>query len=349
MKYKKSVKIFLIMTILLTLSVQTVFASTARIKDIARIGGVRKNQLVGYGIIVGLNGTGDKNIMTASSITNVLKHFGVTTDSRQLKAQNAASVIVTATIDPFLRSGDNIDIVVSSIGDAKSIQGGVLLQTPLKGADNRVYAVAQGAISIGGIDLTTGGGGKGGNHPTVARVPDGAIVENEIPFSFSKNGYINIVLNQKDFTTANTLSKTIEDKFGSDFAFPVDAGLVKVKIPRVFQKNPVRFIALIESMKVETDYATKIIINEKTGTIVIGSEVRISPVVVAHGDIRLRITDDNGQSIKSNKSFINMKAGINIQELVDTLNSVGITTKDVIAILQAIKASGALQAKMEVI
>jgi flagellar P-ring protein precursor FlgI len=325
------------------------FATTSRIKDIARIGGVRKNQLVGYGLIVGLDGTGDKNIMTAISIGNLLKHFGVTLDPKQLKAQNSAAVMVTATIDPFLRPGDQIDVLVSSIGDAKAIRGGVLLQTPLKGGNGLVYAVAQGPISIGGVDLNGGGQQGVGNHATVARIPSGAFVEREIPFSFSKDGLVDIVLNQKDFSTANSVAKAISGRYGENFATAVDAGLVQVRIPRSFLSNPVAFLATIEGISVETDATTKIIINEKTGTIVIGSEVRISPVVIAHGDIRLRIQDKDGNPMTTDKSLLSLETGVTIQDLVETLNSVGVTSKDIMAILQSIRASGALQAEIEVI
>lgn len=324
--------------------------TTTRIKDIARIGGVRRNQLVGYGLVVGLDGSGDKNVMTAISVANMLKHFGVTIDARQLKAQNSAAVMVTATIDPFLRSGDPVDILISSIGDAKGIQGGVLLQTPLKGADDQVYAVAQGAISIGGVEIGgQGGGNQGGNHPTVARLPGGALMEREIPYSFSEEGKVHIVLQQKDFSTASAVAMAVQARYGENFARAVDAGLVEVKIPRSFEETPVRFLAAIENLRVETDAPARIVINEKTGTIVIGSEVRISPVVIAHGDIRLRIQDKDGNPVTSDKSMVNVSAGSSIQELVETLNNVGVGSKDIIAIIQSIKAAGALQAEIEMI
>lgn len=325
-------------------------ALAARLKDIARIGGVRDNQLLGYGIVVGLDASGDKNVMTAVSISNALRHFGINVDPKQLKAQNSAAVMVTAKIGAFGRPGDAIDIVVSSIGDAKSIKGGVLLQTPLQGADGTVYAVAQGPISIGGFELGQQAGAAGaGNHPTVARVPNGALVEREIPFAFAENGAIDVVLNRKDFSTANAVALAVGARFGENFTRAVDAGLVRVTIPASFRDDPVRFVAAIESVPVEVDGATRIVINEKTGTIVIGSEVRVEPVVIAHGDLRLRIQDNLGQSQRTDKAVVQLQAGVSVKELVDQLNALGVTAKDIIAIIQAIKASGAIQAELEII
>lgn len=324
-------------------------AEAARLKDIARIGGVRENQLLGYGIVVGLDASGDKNVMTAVTISNALKHFGINIDPKQLKAQNSAAVMVTAKIGAFARAGDVIDILVSSIGDAKSIKGGVLLQTPMQGADGTVYAVAQGPISIGGVDLNQQGAGGAGNHPTVARVPGGAYVEREIPFKFENDGGIDVVLSRKDFTTASAVEQAIGLRFGEDFAHAVDAGLVRVKIPASFREDPVRFVAAIEAVTVDVDNQTRIVINEKTGTIVIGSEVRITPVVIAHGDLRLRIQDNLGQSQRTDKAVLNLGSGVSMKELVDQLNGLGVTAKDIIAIVQAIKAAGAIQAEIEII
>lgn len=345
-----------------------------RIKDIARIGGVRENQLVGYGVIVGLEGSGDKNIMTAQSIVNMLKSFDVTIDPKTLKAQNSAAVMVTASILPFMREGDKLDVMVSSIGDAKSIQGGVLLQTPLKGANGKVYAVAQGPISIGQLGSSQQAGGGGGTklHPLVARIPGGALVEKELKSDYSSGEKIDIVLNKKDFSTADAVANVISDKFGEGFARAKDAGLVEVRIPSSFEDDIVRFIASIEALKVATDFTTKIIINEKTGTIVMGDEVRISPVVVSHNGIKLKVADNINEGAKNapaergaqqaapqqtanknqkpaEKNLVYLNAGSTIRDMVDALNEMGATAKDVIAIIQAMKASGAIQTEIETI
>ncbi len=287
--------------------------------------------------------------MTAVSIANALRHFGINVDPKQLKAQNSAAVMVTAKLGAFGREGDAIDIVVSSIGDAKSIKGGVLLQTPLQGADGVVYAVAQGPISIGGFEMGQQAAGGGGNHPTVARVPNGAYIEREVSYRFAENGEVDVVLHRKDFSTASAVAQSVGARFGEDFARAVDAGLVKVRIPASFRDDPVRFIAAIESVPVEVDGASRIVINEKTGTIVIGSEVRVQPVVIAHGDLRLRIQDGAGQSQRTDKAVVQFQPGVTMKELVDQLNALGVTAKDIIAIIQAIKASGAVNAELEVI
>ncbi len=366
---KTLASILIIFFILQFIEIREAFAGAVqRIKDIARIGGVRENQLVGYGVIVGLEGSGDKNIMTAQSIVNMLKSFDVTIDPKTLKAQNSAAVMVTTSILPFMREGDKLDVMVSSIGDAKSIQGGVLLQTPLKGANGKVYAVAQGAISLGqtGSSQQAGGGGGTKLHPLVARIPGGALVEKELKSDYSSGEKIDIVLNKKDFSTADAVANAISDKFGEGFAHAKDAGLVEVRIPSSFDDDIVRFIASIEALKVATDFTTKIIINEKTGTIVMGDEVRISPIVISHNGIKLKVADNNNigannqqtaqpaQAANKNqkpveKNLVYLNAGSTIRDMVDALNEMGATSKDVIAIIQAMKASGAIQTEIETI
>jgi flagellar P-ring protein precursor FlgI len=225
----------------------------------------------------------------------------------------------------------------------------VLLQTPRQGADGTVYAVAQGPISIGGFEIGQQAAAAGGNHPTVARVPGGAYIEREVSFQFAANGEVDVVLNRKDFTTASAVAQAVGLRFGEDFAHAVDAGLVRVRIPVSFKDDPVRFVAAIESVPVEVDGTTRIVINEKTGTIVIGSEVRVQPVVIAHGELRLRIQDGTGQTQRTDKAVVQLQAGVSMKELVDQLNALGVTSKDIIAIIQAIKASGAIQAEVEII
>ncbi len=332
-----------------------------RIKDIARIGGVRENQLVGYGVVVGLEGSGDKNIMTAQSIVNMLKSFDVTLDPKTLKAQNSAAVMVTANVLPFMCEGDKLDVVVSSIGDAKSIQGGVLLQTPLKGANGRVYAVAQGPVSMG--QLGSGQQSASGSklHPLVARIPGGALIEREIASEFVNDEKIEIVLNKKDFSTANAVANAISDKFGEGFARAKNAGVVSVHVPASFEDNIVGFLAAVESLNVQTDSASKIVINEKTGTIVLGDEVRISPVAISHNGIKLKVAEAPQQTgaagagtpaarIKTGeKNIIYLNAGSTVRDRVDALNEMGAYARDIIAIIQAMKAAGAIQSDIEVI
>ncbi len=346
--------------------------AVARIKDIARLGGARENQLTGYGIVVGLEGSGDKNIMTAQSVVNMLKSFDITIDPKTMKAQNCAAVMVTANIEPFMREGDKLDVVVSSIGDAKNIQGGVLLQTPLKGANGKVYSVAQGPISLVqlGSSQQSGGGGGAKLHPLVARIPGGALVEKEIKNEFTNGEKIEFVLNKKDFSTANAIANSICEKYGEGFARAIDAGAVEIKIPASFEDNTVAFIASIESLSVNTDSVSKIVINEKTGTIVMGDEIKICPVVLSHNGIKLKVTDNISEAQKNNqaqpnapavqtaqaakpktieKNVVYLNAGSTIRDMVDALNEIGATAKDVIAIIQAMKAAGAIQSQIETI
>lgn len=326
-----------------------------KIKDIARIGGVRENQLVGYGIVVGLEGSGDKNIMTAQSIANMLKSFDITIDPKTLKAQNAAAVMVTANVLPFMCEGDKLDVIVSSIGDAKSIQGGVLLQTPLKGANGKVYAVAQGPISLGQIGSSQQAAGGGTKlHPLVARIPNGALIEREISNDFLIDGNkIEIILNKKDFTTANLVANAICDKFGEGFAKAKNAGVITVTVPSSFEDNIVGFLASIESIQIPIDSTSKIVINEKTGTIVLGNDVKINPVAISHNGIKLKVAMEDNKSNKTNnvteKNIIYLNLGSTIRDLVESLNEIGATAKDIIAIIQAMKAAGAIQSEIEVI
>lgn len=347
-----------------------------RIKDIARIGGVRENQLVGYGVVVGLEGSGDKNIMTAQSIVNMLKSFDVTLDPKTLKAQNSAAVMVTANVLPFMSEGDKLDVVVSSIGDAKSIQGGVLLQTPLKGANGKVYAVAQGPVSMGQLGSSQQSAGGAKLHPLVARIPGGALIEREISSDFVADEKIEIVLNKKDFSTADAVAGAICDKFGEGFAKAKNAGVVTVQVPSSFDDNVVGFLAAVESLSVQTDSVSKIVINEKTGTIVMGDDVRISPVAISHNGIKLKVADNAPQQAAQaapgaggaqnapagaaaaaaaravkpgEKNIIYLNAGSTVRDMVDALNEMGAYAKDIIAIIQAMKAAGAIQSDIEVI
>ncbi len=346
------------------------FAAITRIKDIAKVQGVRSNQLVGYGLVVGLAGTGDSNksLETISSIANMLKSFGITVNTAQLQSKNVAAAMITAQLPPFVKPGDTIDITVSSIGDAKSLQGGVLLQAPLRAANGAVYAVAQGPVSTGGFSAGRGGSSQQKNFPTVGTTPNGAIVEREVPMQISSNGSIALSLNQPDFTTANRISDAIGSRFGS-IATARDPGTVQVAIPLEYQDNVVGFVAAIEELAITPDNIAKVVINERTGTIVMGSNVTIDEVAVAQGGISIKITKERSVSQpppfsrgttetttnttvdveEQDGSLIVLPATANVGDVVNALNAVGATPRDIISILQAIKASGALHADLQII
>ncbi|MEG6585101.1 flagellar basal body P-ring protein FlgI [Dendrosporobacter sp. 1207_IL3150] len=346
------------------------FAVNSRIKDIAKVQGVRSNQLVGYGLVVGLAGTGDSNksLETIQSIANMLKTFGVTVNTAQLQSKNVAAAIITAQLPPFAKPGDTIDITVSSIGDAKSLQGGTLLQTPLQAANGLVYAVAQGAVSTGGFAASSGGSSQQKNFPTVGTTPNGAIVERDVPMQFSSNSTISLSLSQPDFTTASRVSEAIDSRFGG-ISIAKDPGTVQINIPHEYRNNIVGFIAAIEELAVTPDNIAKVVINERTGTIVMGSNVTVDEVAVAQGGLSIKIskyTDisqpppfSGGNTEKTKNTDIDVtedKANIvllpatsSVGDVVNALNAIGATPRDIISILQAMKAAGALHADLQII
>ncbi len=346
-------------------------ALTARIKDIAHFAGDRPNMLVGYGLVVGLNGTGDKEKtqFTVSTLANLLDNMGIHVDPAQIKIKNVAAVMVTAKLPPFARQGMRVDAQVSSIGDAKSLLGGTLLLTPLQGPDGQVYGVAQGPIIVGGFAFGgAAGGGVQRNHPTVGYISNGVLIEKDLPISYDGVEYLSLTLNQPDFTTAKKIADTINKNSGSNIATPEDAGTVKVKIPEGYRKNLIEFIASVENMEVIPDSVAKIVINERTGTIVMGENVRIAPVAVAHGNLTVTITEkpyvsqplpfSQGQTAVVPQTTVEVKeqkahlaivgGGVTISQVVEGLNALGATPRDLINILQAIKAAGAIQAELEI-
>ncbi|PCJ19853.1 MAG: flagellar biosynthesis protein FlgA [Candidatus Cloacimonadota bacterium] len=324
----------------LLLFVQTISSQAiVRIKDIARLQGVRKNQLIGTGLVIGLNGTGDKTSVTQDMVLNTIRNLGVKLSSTKMSPKNAAAVILTADLPPFTSPGDLINVTVSTMGDASSLAGGILLQAPLKAANGQIYAVAQGSLSLGG---------GGGAHPTVATIPNGAIVEKEVATQFVQNQVLYYLLKNKDFTTALRVSDIINMTYGENTAKAISAGKIKVNIPYSFQNNPVEFVSLIDHMKVQVDQVAKVIINERTGTVVLGGNVIISPVAIAHKSIIIQVGNQlNKTGTKEN--LVEVNQGSSITELVNTLNLMGIETQDLIAILQEIKNAGALQASLEII
>lgn len=345
-------------------------AQTTRVKDIARLEGVRTNQLVGYGLVVGLDGSGDskQTLFTVQSMVNMLNKFGVQVPATQVKVKNVAAVMITATLPAFARSGDQIDVQVSSMGDARSLQGGILLQTPLIGADSQVYAVAQGALSIGGFASAGGGSSVTKNHPTVARIPNGALVEKEVPMTITEGDHLTFALRLADFTTATRMAAAIRKVTGAT-AVAEDGGSIRVDIPATDKANPVPFISRVGDVSVEVDPVAKVVINERTGTIVIGGAVRLSPVAVAHGNLTVAITTvpviaqpaplSKGKTvvaavtdvkvIEDRASTMMIKSGNTVEELIKSLNAIKATPRDIIAIIQAIKEAGALNADLEVL
>jgi flagellar P-ring protein precursor FlgI len=347
----------------------------ARVKDIAKIGACHSHQLIGYGVVVGLNGTGDSSeaLFTMQSVKNMLSHFGVNISQTNLKLKSVAAVIVTATLPPFLKKGSTIDVWVSSLGDATSLQGGTLLSTQLQMLDGNIIAFAQGPISIGGFNVEAAGGFNPGaagesvrkNHPTVGRIPNGAIIQQEYHTDIIQQQTLSVVLNKPDFTTAARLQSTINSSIADNIATAVDAAIVNVKIPTE-ENNLVNFISAIENLKIVPDTVAKVVIDERTGTVVMGENVQISTVAVAHGNLSIRISIEDeisqpqplspGKTVvvpqtevkvdESSEKLMVVKAGVDINEVVKALNAIGATPRDLISILQAIKEAGALQAEL---
>ena len=368
----KYIHFILFISIMLAPLLECRTASGARIKDIASLKGVRINQLVGYGLVVGLNGTGDGSgtKFTTQSLINMMERLGIHALSDQVKVSNVAAVMVTTDLPPFARSGSELDVLVSSVGDAKSLQGGTLLMTPLKAADSKVYAVAQGPLLVGGFaSAGAAGGGVQKNHPTVARVPGGATIEREIPFDFNSLDDLTIALNQPDFTTALRVSKAINQGLGEMLASPLDAGTVRVDVPEAYKNNLVNLIASLEQIDIQPDMEAKIVLSERTGTVIMGENVRIMSVAIAHGNLSVQIKESSNVSqpapfsggettvtpdsqvniAEEDNKLILMPQGTNLGILVRALNAIGVSPRDLITVFQAIKASGALQAELEII
>ncbi|HME41974.1 MAG TPA: flagellar basal body P-ring protein FlgI [Syntrophorhabdales bacterium] len=345
-------------------------AQAARIKDIAYINGLRPNQLIGYGLVVGLENTGDRvnTIFTIQSLTNMLEKMGIRVDPTTIRVNNIAAVAVTADLPPFARIGNKIDVTVSSIGDARSLQGGTLLFAPLRGADGEVYAVAQGAVLLGGFVATGQAAQVQKNAVTTGRVVNGATIERELNYQAINADSVVVSLRSPDFTTVKRVSDRINEVFrGSTSA--KDGATVMINIPAEFKANPVAFISAVENLDVDPGTFSKIVVNERTGTVVIGENVRIQTVAVSHGNISIQIKEQptvsqplpfsQGQTVTTPSTkmkveeekgrFFVMDSGVTIRDLVTALNALGVSARDVITILQAVKAAGALHAELEVL
>lgn len=317
-----------------------------RVKDIARVQGVRDNQLTGLGLVVGLNGTGDSSSSQVSTemVTNMLARFGVPVDSHYFRVRNVAAVLVTATLPGFARSGSSIDVTVASLGDARSLQGGVLLQTPLQGADGAVYAVAQGPLLIGGQSAPAGQVQR--VHSLTARVPGGAIVEQEVPAAMVGGDRLVLVLNTPDFATASRVAQAIDTLVAPGTARALDHTAIEVAIPPEHVSDPVAFIAAVEEIPVAPDTPARVVVNERTGTVIIGGSVRVAPVAITHGHLSVRI-DTPGANVvprwqQGDQERATLLPGGTVEDVVKGLNAIGATPQDVISILQVIRAAGAL-------
>ncbi|MCM2354059.1 MAG: flagellar basal body P-ring protein FlgI [Pseudobdellovibrio sp.] len=316
-------------------------ATAARLKDVASIRGVRENQLIGYGLVVGLKGTGDTQAeFTSKSFARLIEKMGVQLDKKDISSKNVAAVIITATLPPFAKAGNPLDITVSAVGDASSLVGGTLLQAPLRAGNDEIFAVAQGAISVLGDGKDV--------HTTVGRVPNGAMIERDIQADFASRKMYRMTLHNPDFTTAARTILTINKELGGQYASAKDAGTVDIITPPAYENRGVELMATIEAIEINPDQKAKVIINEKTGTIVIGEKVRISKVGLSHGNITLKVVDEKTKKLTPvDDKVALLDTGANVGDLVQALNKLGVTPKDLISILQSIKAAGALHGELE--
>jgi flagellar P-ring protein FlgI len=372
-EFMKTIKIFGILLIFSAVMAET--AAGTRIKDIAHLGGVRENQLIGYGLVTGLAGTGDdpqKVFFTRQALYNMMVRQGISinpVDFAKIKSKNVAAVMVTAALPPFAKPGSTIDIEVASIGDASSLAGGNLLMTALKGPDGKVYAVAQGPMLLSAFSF----GGKAAkaqkNHPTMGRISNGAIIEQAVPVALGQNGTLSYRLQSSDFTTASHMSDAINTTFGKETATPIDSTTVNVTIPDEYKTQLIPFIARIEALEIKVDTSAKVVVNERTGTIVMGQDVRLSTVAVSHGNLSIVIKESAdvfqpnplapGQTVIVPKTAVKVnedeggllvvKEGVSISAVADALNAIGATPRDLIAIFEAIKAAGAMQGELVVL
>jgi len=348
-------------------------SAQSRIKDVADFEGVRENLLVGYGLVVGLNGSGDtltNSQFTQQSLVGMLERLGVKTLGANLKTANVAAVMVTSTLPPFARQGTRIDVTVSALGDAKSLLGGTLLVTPMVGADGEVYSVAQGQLAVGGFSAQGNAGSVTKGVPTSGRIPNGAIVERELLFDMSRLSNIRISLHNPDLTTARRISQAINGFLRLDASYSVDPGTVKLTVPNGYPGGPVALLTDIEQLRIRPDQVARVVIDEQSGVIVMGENVRISTVAIAQGNLTIRITEtpqvsqpnpfaNTGTTQTVDRTTIEideeadrkmavLPSSVSLQELVNGLNALGVGPRDMITILQTIKASGALQAEIEV-
>lgn len=364
--------------------ISTPAAAGVRIKDIARVDGVRSNQLVGYGLVVGLDNSGDSQqaLFTVASVANMLQEFGIKADPTKMRVRNVAAVMLTADLPAFGKPGDKVDVTVSSVGDAKTLQGGTLLQAPLKAANGEVYAVAQGPISVGGFSAGGGGTSVAKNHTTVGRIPRGAMIEKATQTNMTVGDSLTFSLDDHDFTTSVRIAKAINDKYGSGSAVATDAGTVTVKVRSDQSTQIVSLISEIGDLTIQPDTTAKVVVDERTGTVAIGGSVQISPIAISHGNLSVEISTDylvsqplppsppagtvvmgsgstpapatvvpsrNVNATEQQASLVTLRGGSTIDGLVQALNALKVTPRDIIAILQAVKQAGALHGELQVL
>ncbi len=340
-----------------------------RIKDIAYLNGNDAEQIIGYGLVVGLAGTGDsyRSSFTIQSVTSMLKRFGITAPQEDIRTKNVAAVMVTATLNANLKPGAEFDVTVSSIGDATSLQGGTLLMTPLSGINGRIYGFAQGSISVGGYDINTFSGNRiSKNHSLAGRVPRGGRLKEAVSFTDLYESEVSVYLKDPDLTTANNISNAINTTFGGNIAKAVDAAEVRVSVPQERQNNLIGFLAELENINVEVDEVARVVLNERTGTVVAGSNVKIQPVSITHGGLNIQIRSypiisqpnafSGGETIFFNNlvpyvsqdstKTVAIQGATNVQEVAAALNSLKVSPRDIIAIFQALKEAGALIAEL---
>ena len=343
-----------------------------RVKDLTTLIGVRPTALIGYGLVVGLSKTGDRRqtLISAQSLANMLRRFGVVVSADRIRIENVAAVMVTSELPPFARSGGRIDVVVSSVGDARSLQGGTLLATPMHGPDGAVYVVAQGPLSIGGFGAGNDANSVSVNHLTVGRVPNGGLVESSPSFEWTDNGTVTFSLRVPDFMTATRLASVINVELGGGEATVLDPGTVVVTIPDTYQASVPELVARLEPLQVDVDGPARVVINERTGTVVVGAGVQLGPAAVAHGNLSVRIAtrfevsqptpfSRGGETVvvpqqevdleEGDAKLIELEEGTTLQDVIRALNLLGATPRDIIAIMQALKAAGALQAQLVII
>ncbi len=342
-------------------------AAASRLKDVASVQGAAPTPVIGYGLVVGLNKTGDRRqtVFSAQTLANMLERFGIAVAPGEIKIENVAAVLVTAQIGPYAQMGARIDVTASSIGDARSLQGGTLMPTPLRGPDGRVVALAQGPLSIGGFGAASGGNSVQVNHLTVGRVPGGALVQEARAWTPPTGGVLRLALHEPDFISAGRVARAINDELGGNAAKVLDAGSVAVTVPPTYHTALPDLIARLEPLPVTMDVAARVVINERTGTVVMGGDVRLGPAAVAHGNLSVRIATQyevsqpaplsGGQTTvvpqteldvnEGSAQLIALDAGATLADVVRALNVLGVTPRDIIAVMQALKAAGALRAE----
>jgi flagellar P-ring protein precursor FlgI len=343
----------------------------AFIRDITSVEGVRDNPLLGYGMVVGLKGTGDRQqtVFTTQTLTNLLQRMGVQAPASTVRVNNVAAVFVTANLPAFARPGTRLDVTVSSVGDARSLEGGLLLLTSLYGADGKIYGAAQGAVVVGGYSAGGGGNSKQLNHPTVGRIPAGGLVEHDLSFVFDRRQPLSLLLSDADFTTADQIVAAINREFGRDVAIAVDGGRIAIEADATGMANVPALLARVENLQVQVHRRARVIVNERTGTVVMGKDVRLGAVSILHGNLSIEIATtytvsqpegfSRGQTAvvpqtgvqteEAPARRVELEEGASVEQLVNGLQKIGATARDVIAILQAIKSAGALEAELEVI